>query len=92
MVFRMQWPADVATSIMSDDNPTGSITNSNSDLEMAGLLMLWLVMEEVCNVQDSHMALFSDNLPTTVHWVQCMAAKHSEVASNWYKLLHYGCS
>lgn len=58
-VFRLQWPKDISDNIVSDDNPTGTITNS--DLEMAGLLMLWLVllvMEEVCSVANAHVALF----------------------------------
>ena len=83
-VFRMQWPPDISDSIVSDDNPTGSITNS--DLEMAGLLVLWLVMEEVCDVKDSHVALFSDNSPT-VHWVQRLAAKHSAIAMQLIRAL-----
>ena len=77
-VFRMQWPPDISASIVSDNNPTGTITNS--DLEMAGLLMLWLVMEETCHdLTNAHIALFSDNSPT-VHWVQRLAAKHSHIA------------
>ena len=76
-VFRMQWPQHISDSIISYDNPNGSITNS--DLEMAGLLMLWLVMEDVCDVRNAHVALFSDNSPT-VHWVQRLAAKNSNVA------------
>ena len=83
-VFRLQWPSDISDSIVSDSNPTGSITNS--DLEMAGLLMLWLVMEDVCDVKDSHVALFSDNSPT-VHWVQRLAAKHSEIAMQLIRAL-----
>ena len=84
IVFRLQWPQDITDNIISDANPTGTITNS--DLEMAGLLMLWLVMEEVCRVQDAHVALFSDNSPT-VHWVQRLAAKHSEVAMQLIRAL-----
>ena len=77
-VFRMQWPQDISDSIVSESNPNGSITNS--DLEMAGLLMLWLVMEDTCpNLTNAHVALFSDNSPT-VHWVQRLAAKHSHIA------------
>ena len=83
-VFRLQWPPDITASIVSDDNPCGTITNS--DLEMAGLLMLWLVMEEVCEVRDAHVALFSDNSPT-VHWVQRLAAKHSEIAMQLVRAL-----
>ena len=84
IVFRLQWPRDISDSIVSDNNPTGTITNS--DLELAGLLMLWLVMEEVCDVQDAHVALFSDNSPT-VHWVQRLAAKHSHVAMQLIRAL-----
>ena len=84
VVFRLQWPADITASIVSDDNPNGTITNS--DLEMAGLLMLWLVMEEVCEVENAHVALFSDNSPT-VHWVQRLAAKHSTIAMQLVRAL-----
>jgi hypothetical protein len=46
--------------LISDSNPADAIPNS--DLEMAVLLLLWLVMEEVCGLEAaSHCALFSDN-------------------------------
>jgi hypothetical protein len=84
-VFRYQWPTDISNDIVTNDNPSGRITNS--DLEMAGLLMLWLVMEDVCpTVSDAHVALFSDNSPT-VHWVQRLAAKHSTVAMQLVRAL-----
>jgi hypothetical protein len=77
-VFRLEWPKDISNNIISDSNPNGAITNS--DLEMAGLLMLWLVMESICPaLENAHVALFSDNSPT-VHWVQRLAAKHSKIA------------
>jgi len=40
-VFRWEWPQEI-----KDLYHEGAITNS--DLEMAGLLLLWLVMESVC--------------------------------------------
>jgi hypothetical protein len=40
VVFRWEWPANIKNNIVSSSNPTGGLTNS--DLEMAGLLMLWL--------------------------------------------------
>ena len=62
-VFRVQWPRDIQQNLISVDNPQGTLTNSN--LELAGLLMLWLVMEEVCIFQPAdHVALFSDHSPT----------------------------
>jgi hypothetical protein len=45
-VFRFAWPDDVTTAIVSQSNPAGTFTNS--DLEMAGLLMLFGIMEHVC--------------------------------------------
>ncbi len=77
-MFRVQWPEDITNTVISFDNPNGSLTNS--DLEMAGLMLLWLAIEGVCpNLEDAHVALFSDNSPT-VAWVDRLAARSSEVA------------
>ena len=62
IVFRLQWPPDITANVKSASNPNGMITNS--DLEMAGLLLLLLVMEDVvCNPKKVNVALFSDNTP-----------------------------
>ena len=79
-VFRYEWPDDVKQNIISQTNRRGGITNS--DLEMAGLLCTWLVMEEVCgDLRERRIALFSDNDPT-VSWVKKLASCHSVVAAN----------
>jgi hypothetical protein len=84
-VFRLKWPTDITNAVISDTNPTGTITNS--DLEMGGLLLLWLVMEEVCpRLNGAHVALFSDNSPT-VHWIQRMASRKSKVAMQLIRAL-----
>jgi hypothetical protein len=76
---------DIQQRLVSLENPHGTLTNS--DLEMAGLLMLWLVMEEVCIFQPAdHVALFSDNSPT-VHWVRRLASKRSRVAEHLVQAL-----
>ena len=78
-VFRLQWPTDISNDIKSLSNPTGRITNS--DLEMAGLLLLWLVIEATCgNLNERNIALFSDNSPT-VSWVSRLTSRQSTVAS-----------
>ena len=77
-VFRFRWPDDISNNVISASNTSGMLTNS--DLKMAGLLLLWLIMETICpTLTDAHIALFSDNSPM-VHWVQRLAAKHSQVA------------
>ena len=84
-VFRLRWPEDIRNDIISKTNPNGTITNS--DLEMAGLLLLWVVMEAVCpSLNGAHVALFSDNSPT-VHWVERLASRHSVIAMQLIRAL-----
>ena len=84
-VFRLQWPPDVTASVISDKNRSGKITNS--DLELAGLLLLWLMIEHVCScLVEKRVALFSDNSPT-VSWVQRMACRSSLIAEQLIRVL-----
>ena len=65
-VFRLAWLDNIKELFRKWD-----ITNL--DVEMEGLLMLWIVMEEVCaQLRAAYVALFSDNLPT-VGWVKRLA-------------------
>jgi hypothetical protein len=71
-VSRLQWPPDITASVISDKNKGRKITSL--DLEMAGLLLLWLMIEHVYSclvVVEKKVALFSDNSPS-VSWVQRM--------------------
>jgi hypothetical protein len=73
MVFQWQWPETIRTSVVPLENPNGTITNSG--LELAGLLMLWLAMEEVCGpLRKKHVTLFNDNSPT-IGWVTRLASR-----------------
>ena len=84
-VFRLQWPTSISNKLVSFDNITGSI--SNSDLEMAGLLLLWLCLEGIApDLAHKHVALFSDNSPT-VSWVTKMASKKSRIAAQLVRAL-----
>jgi hypothetical protein len=85
-VFRLEWPEWVKQEVLkTNSGKEGTLTNS--DLEMAGLLLLFLVMEEVCDLQPGdHIALFSDNSPT-VSWVRRMASRGSLVADQLLRAL-----
>ena len=49
---------------------------------MVGLLIIFLVMEEIiCNLTEVNIALFSNNT-STISWVTCLASWHSSVAAN----------
>jgi hypothetical protein len=79
-VVRLQWPSDITENIKSDSNPKEMITNSN--LEMAGLLLVFFVMEEItCDLKEKNIALFRDNTPT-ISWVTRLSSRHSIVAAN----------
>lgn len=82
----MEWPEWVKQEVLKTNaGKQGTLTNS--DLEMAGLLLLWLVMEEVCQLSSgSHVALFSDNSPT-VSWVNRLASRNSQVADQLIQAL-----
>ena len=86
-VFRMEWPQDIKDEVLKTNAGQGGKL-TNSDLEMAGLLLLWLMMEAVCHLTPaSHVALFSDNSPT-VQWTRKLAAKSSLVAGQLLRALY----
>ena len=67
-MFRLAWPDDIKELLHN-----GNIKNSN--FEMAGLLILWLVMDEVCpELLSDYIALFSDKYPT-IGWVKRLAER-----------------
>jgi hypothetical protein len=72
-VFCLEWPNTVKSQLKTVPNQKGAI--SNSDLEMAGLLMLWLVIEKVASaLREKHVALSTNNSPS-VSWVTRLASK-----------------
>jgi hypothetical protein len=85
VVFRWEWPDNIKQDIISLTNPTGRLTNS--DLEMAGLVILWLVIEGVChNLSKKWVTLFSDNSPK-VSWATRLASKRLLVAEQLVQAL-----
>jgi hypothetical protein len=84
-VFRFARPDDVRKDVVSKLNPSGKI--SNSDLEMAGLLMLFVIMEQVCSpLVEKRIALFSDYSPK-VGWVDRLALCQSKTATHVIRAL-----
>jgi hypothetical protein len=85
VVFRWEWPKDIKRDINSVMNPSGRI--KNSDLEMACLVLLWIVIEGVCpDLREKCITLFSDNSPT-VSWVTHLASRRSVVAEHLVQVL-----
>jgi hypothetical protein len=85
IVWRVQWPKDITDAVVSDRNPKGRITNS--DLEMAGVLLQETVLEARLGhaaMQGVQMAIGSDNSPA-VAWTTRMASRSQSPIS--YRLL-----
>ena len=84
-VFRWQWPEDIRQQLVSFENPGGTI--SNSDLEMAGLLLLWLVIECISGpLAEKRIALFGDNSPS-IGWVARLGSRCSRIGENLIQAL-----
>jgi hypothetical protein len=66
-------------------NPRGAM--SNLDLEMVGLLLLWLAMEGVCGtLREKQVTLLSNNSPT-VGWVERLALNRSTLVERLIQAL-----
>jgi hypothetical protein len=66
VVWRVEWPTNIPQNIVSFDNPNSKITNS--DLEMADMLIHYLVLEHhLVLLKHAHVAAWCDNTPT-VSW------------------------
>lgn len=80
IVWRVVFPMDIQQNVVSDDNPTGTITNS--DLELAAILLHHLVLEQAMGMRHMKTVTFSDNTPA-VAWVSKMHTKaESDISYN----------
>ena len=86
IVWRVKFPKDIKANLVSASNRSGKITNS--DLEMAGVLMAWLVLEQVAptSLQYTNIGLFCDNTPS-VGWAIRLASSKSIIAGHLLRAL-----
>ena len=65
-VWQVEWPKDIRDKLVSWNNPKGTLTIN--DLELAGLLLGWLVIEYICgDLRFKHIGSFCDNT-SAVAW------------------------
>eukprot|EP00978_Attheya_sp_CCMP212_P017850 scaffold48105_cov30-Attheya_sp.AAC.5 len=62
---QVEWPSDITVNVVSDQNPDGTITNS--DLEMAGVLIQQMVLERLVDFCHRRSIIHCDNTPS-VSW------------------------
>jgi hypothetical protein len=70
-LWHLPWPANITAPLISSTNPKGGLTIN--DLEMAGLLLEYLVLELLMDLEHKHVAAWCDNI-STVGWAHCMTS------------------
>jgi hypothetical protein len=85
-VWRLEWPQDIQDNLISQSNPTGTITIN--DLEMAGELLTWLVLETISptSLQYANIGIYCDNTPT-VAWANRLSSSKSIIAAHLLRAL-----
>jgi hypothetical protein len=81
IVWRVQWPKDITGAVVSTTNSDGTLTNS--DLEMAGVLLQEAVLEAAIGptqMRHAQTAIGCDNSPA-VAWTTRMATRSSSPVS-----------
>ena len=76
ILWRAPWPEDIVNNLVSDDNPTGTI--NNSDLELAGGLLQLDAATQNFDVRERTILSRTDNL-ATLFW-QCKGSVSSNKA------------
>ena len=71
-VWRVEWPDEVRLQLVSERNPDGKL--SISDLEMAALLLQWLVLEHIAITRHRSALTRCDNSPAC-SWATRMSPK-----------------
>ena len=72
IVWRVPFGPEISSQVVSDKNPRGRLTNS--DLEMAAVLMHYMILQQQIDLRYVRAGVFSDNTPT-VAWSKRMADK-----------------
>jgi hypothetical protein len=68
IIWRQPFPSAVRKSLITADNPRGTITNS--DLELAGIIAHQDMLAQHTNLQHTTVALLNDNYPALVRCVK----------------------
>ena len=84
-LWQVEWPKDIQDSLVTVENPNGSVTIN--DLELAGALLGFLVLESSgVALQYCHLATFCDNM-TTVVWAYKLRNSKSRIAGYLLRFL-----
>jgi hypothetical protein len=83
LLWRLQWPDDITASLISDNNPQGTITNS--DLELAGGLLHLDAIAHHFDVRERTLLSKTDNL-ATMFWQRKGSATTTDAPAHLLRL------
>jgi hypothetical protein len=83
IIWRLQWPPDIVANLVTDDNPAGTITNS--DLELAGGLLHLEAIVQNFDVRERTILSKTDNL-ATLFWQRKGSATSSKPPAHLLRL------
>ena len=85
-VWRFQWPMEIQKQFQSADNKEGTI--SINDLELAGVLLAWMILEKLTsnNLKHAHVGIFCDNI-SSVEWATKQCTTTSVIAGHLLRVL-----
>lgn len=86
-VWRLELPQDIQDNLVSESNPDGTITIN--DLEMAGVLLHWLALENILGTEalkHAHVGIYCDNT-ATVSWAYRLSSSSSIIAGHLLRAL-----
>ena len=84
-VWQVPFPPDIQQSIVTEANPTGTLTIN--DLELAGVVLQVMALTCCCaDLTNMHLALFCDNT-SAVSWTYKMRTSTSQIAARLLRLL-----
>ena len=85
IVWRVEFPLDIQQNLCTSNNPNGTITMN--DLELAGLVLGWLVLEHIVkDLRFKHIGMNCDNT-SAVSWVNKYRTAKSIAGARLLRLL-----
>jgi hypothetical protein len=86
ILWNLEWPQDIKSSLITFKNKKGTLTMN--DLELAGAVLNWLVLEcqQDVNLTHKHIGIFCDNT-SAVAWAHKLRTSKSIVAGRLLRML-----
>ena len=84
-LWHLEWPDDIKAKLITESNPSGTLTIN--DLELAGAVLQFLALEcQEINLEYHHIGIFCDNV-SAVSWAFKLRTSKSLVAGRLLRLL-----